>query len=287
MQHLAREQAQQFNPRWPVNSLAWELTTQCPPIVKESLAVLGLLLCLQAHHINLPSQAAHLYPEVNMEVPRILDASGFSFAPADARKGKDYYAGINPALTAVGAALEGVQQPLQEYLDKQDNNAFLQGQADHMAGTVREQSWLTKDAYNQGIKFGKFGESQLQFSAKAKTLAQQSIEAGEDVQTYTSKLAPLLKEQSDFMDSLGLQSDARDKANQSILNNVNVAQKLYQSELEATTIRNVNTATNSITAGAVNTINAAMITRSWLPNRRQLLHLPRLRWNWQIWVVRL
>lgn len=192
-----------------------------------------------------------------MEVPRILDASGFSFAPADARKGKDYYAGINPALTAVGAALEGVQQPLQEYLNKQDNNAFLQGQADHMAGTVREQSWLTKDAYNQGIKFGKFGESQLQFSAKAKTLAQQSIEAGEDVQTYTSKLAPLLKEQSDFMDSLGLQSDARDKANQSILNNVNVAQKLYQSELEATTIRNVNTATNSVTAGAVNTINAA------------------------------
>ena len=192
-----------------------------------------------------------------MDVPRILDASGFSFAPADARKGKDYYGGINPVLTAVGAALEGIQQPLQEHLAKQDNNAFLQGQADHMAGTVREQSWLTRDAYEQGIKFGKFGDSQLQFAAKAKTLAQESVDAGEDVQTFTQKLAPLLKEQSDFMDGLGLQAEARDKANASILNNVGVAQKLYQSELEATTIRNVNKATNSITAGAVNTISSA------------------------------
>ena len=192
-----------------------------------------------------------------MDVPNILNASGFSFAPADARKGTNAYDGINPALVAVGAALEGIQKPLQEHLAKQDNNAFLQGQADHMAGIVREQSWLTRDAYDQGVKFGKFGESQLQFAAKAKALAQESTAAGDDVQTFTQKLAPLLKEQSDFMDGLGLEADARDKANASILNNVNVAQKLYQSELEATTIRNVNTATNSITAGAVNTISSS------------------------------
>lgn len=58
------------------------------------------------------------------------------------------------------------------------------------------------------------------------------MQAGEDLNTFTQKLSPVLKDMNDKVAALGLTGEAKDTALKTVLTSVASAQKLYQKERE-------------------------------------------------------
>lgn len=183
----------------------------------------------------------------DIQIPSFVNVGGSSFAPAYAKGNVDTSTGVSaiPELAkAAGSALTQIVQ-------YKNDNAFLQGQADYYAKTIAEQSWLTTDSYQQGRSLSEFSTGILDYQQRASELARASVQAGEDLNTFTQKLAPVLKDMNDKVAALGLTGEAKDTALKTVLTSVASAQKLYQKELENETIRNRELGANQLGTAAV------------------------------------
>lgn len=183
----------------------------------------------------------------DIQIPSFVNVGGTSFAPAYAKGNVDTSTGVSaiPELAkAAGSALTQIVQ-------YENDNAFLQGQADYYAKTISEQSWLTTDSYKQGRNLSEFSSGILDYQQQASELARASVQAGEDLNTFTQKLAPVLKGMNDKVAALGLTGEAKDTALKTVLTSVASAQKLYQKELENETIRNRELGANQLGTAAV------------------------------------
>lgn len=183
----------------------------------------------------------------DIQIPTFSNVGGAGFAVANAKQNQDATSGK----TVLPNVIQSAANALNKVVKFENDNAFLQGQADYYAKTISEQSWLTTDSYQQGRSLSEFSTGILDYQQQATTLARESVQAGEDLNTFTQKLAPVLKDMNDKVAALGLTGEAKDTALKTVLTSVASAQKLYQKELENETIRNRELGANQLGTAAV------------------------------------
>ena len=183
----------------------------------------------------------------DIQIPTFSNVGGAGFAVANAQQNQDATSGK----TVLPGVIQSAANALNKVVKFENDNAFLQGQADYYAKTISEQSWLTTDSYQQGRSLSEFSTGILDYQQQAATLARESVQAGEDLNTFTQKLAPVLKGMNDKVAALGLTGEAKDTALKTVLTSVASAQKLYQKELENETIRNRELGANQLGTAAV------------------------------------
>lgn len=180
-------------------------------------------------------------------IPNFSNVGGASFAPAYAKANTDSSTGVS----AVPALAKAAGEALNTVIKYESDNAFLQGQADYYSNTIAKQSWLTEYSYKQGRSLSEFSAGILDYQQQASSIARASVQAGEDLSTFTQKMAPVLKGMNDKVAALGLTGEAKDTALKTVLTSVASAQKLYQKELENETIRNRELGANQLGTAAV------------------------------------
>ena len=183
----------------------------------------------------------------DIQIPTFSNVGGAGFAMANAQQNQDATSGK----TVLPGVIQSAANALNQVVKFENDNAFLQGQADYYAKTISEQSWLTTDSYQQGRSLSEFSTGILDYQQRASELARASVQAGEDLNTFTQKLAPVLKDMNDKVAALGLTGEAKDTALKTVLTSVASAQKLYQKELENETIRNRELGANQLGTAAV------------------------------------
>lgn len=183
----------------------------------------------------------------DIQIPTFSNVGGAGFAVANSQQNQDATSGK----TVLPEVIQGAANALNKVVKFENDNAFLQGQADYYAKTISEQSWLTTDSYQQGRSLSEFSTGILDYQQQASELARASVQAGEDLNTFTQKLAPVLKGMNDKVAALGLTGEAKDTALKTVLTSVASAQKLYQKELENETIRNRELGANQLGTAAV------------------------------------
>lgn len=183
----------------------------------------------------------------DIQIPTFSNVGGAGFAVANSQQNQDATSGK----TVLPEVIQGAANALNRVVKFENDNAFLQGQADYYAKTISEQSWLTTDSYQQGRSLSEFSTGILDYQQRASELARASVQAGEDLNTFTQKLAPVLKDMNDKVAALGLTGEAKDTALKTVLTSVASAQKLYQKELENETIRNRELGANQLGTAAV------------------------------------
>ena len=183
----------------------------------------------------------------DIQIPTFSNVGGARFAMANAQQNQDATSGK----TVLPGVIQSAANALNKVVKFENDNAFLQGQADYYAKTISEQSWLTTDSYQQGRSLSEFSTGILDYQQRASELARASVQAGEDLNTFTQKLAPVLKDMNDKVAALGLTGEAKDTALKTVLTSVASAQKLYQKELENETIRNRELGANQLGTAAV------------------------------------
>lgn len=183
----------------------------------------------------------------DIQIPTFSNVGGAGFAVANAKQNQDATSGK----TVLPNVIQSAANALNKVVKFENDNAFLQGQADYYANTISEQSWLTTDSYQQGRSLSEFSTGILDYQQRASELARASVQAGEDLNTFTQKLAPVLKDMNDKVVALGLTGEAKDTALKTVLTSVASAQKLYQKELENETIRNRELGANQLGTAAV------------------------------------
>ena len=183
----------------------------------------------------------------DIQIPTFSNVGGAGFAVANAQQSQDATSGK----TVLPGVIQSAANALNKVVKFENDNAFLQGQADYYAKTIAEQSWLTTDSYQQGRSLSEFSTGILDYQQRASELARASVQAGEDLNTFTQKLAPVLKGMNDKVAALGLTGEAKDTALKTVLTSVASAQKLYQKELENETIRNRELGANQLGTAAV------------------------------------
>lgn len=183
----------------------------------------------------------------DIQIPTFSNVGGAGFAVASAQQNQDATSGK----TVLPDVIQGAANALNKVVKFENDNAFLQGQADYYSKTISEQSWLTADSYQQGRSLSEFSTGILDYQQRASEIARASVQAGEDLNTFTQKLAPVLKGMNDKVAALGLTGEAKDTALKTVLTSVASAQKLYQKELENETIRNRELGANQLGTAAV------------------------------------
>lgn len=183
----------------------------------------------------------------DIQIPTFSNVGGAGFAVANSQQNQDATSGK----TVLPEVIQGAANALNKVVKFENDNAFLQGQADYYAKTISEQSWLTTDSYQQGRSLSEFSSGILDYQQRASELARASVQAGEDLNTFTQKLAPVLKDMNYKVAALGLTGEAKDTALKTVLTSVASAQKLYQKELENETIRNRELGANQLGTAAV------------------------------------
>lgn len=183
----------------------------------------------------------------DIQIPTFSNVGGAGFAVANAKQNQDATSGK----TVLPNVIQSAANALNKVVKFENDNAFLQGQADYYAKTISEQSWLTTDSYQQGRSLSEFSTGILDYQQRASELARASVQAGEDLNTFTQKLAPVLKDMNDKVAALGLTGEAKDTALKTVLTSVASAQKLYQKELENETVRNRELGANQLGTAAV------------------------------------
>ena len=183
----------------------------------------------------------------DIQIPTFSNVGGAGFAVANQQQNQDATSGK----TVLPDVIQGAANALNKVVKFENDNAFLQGQADYYSKTISEQSWLTADSYQQGRSLSEFSTGILDYQQRASEIAKASVQAGEDLNIFTQKLAPVLKGMNDKVAALGLTGEAKDTALKTVLTSVASAQKLYQKELENETIRNRELGANQLGTAAV------------------------------------
>ena len=145
--------------------------------------------------------------------------------------------------------------------------AFKEGQADraadaqHMSGAVDQtaelvakRSWLTRDAYEQGVKYQDFTETQLDVQQRIQQQASESAEAGDSVEMFSNKIKKHLATLNERVHGSGLQGQARAAAQDQLLGYIATTQKSYQETREAVTTDRIKRGASQQSAATVEAV---------------------------------
>lgn len=190
-------------------------------------------------------------PGDTIQAQQLGNTQGFGFAPGNMRQVQD---NTTKASSFLEALLPGATELAVKKTKQMQQSAFIQGQSDKVSGLVTEQSWLTDDAYNQGKAFQTYTDELAAFPSSLQEDARVSAESGENLDTYTKRIQPKLRQISDRMASLGLSGDALVAAQEQLLGTMAGAQKEYQKAREQDVLRKVDRGNSSINATAVSAI---------------------------------
>ena len=174
-------------------------------------------------------------------------ATGYSFTPQKVTGGvevKDPLAGVASGLSSLLGKYAKVKQG--------DEADFLEGMVDHAAGTIKEQSWLTPDLYNQGLSYSKFIDKQSSLTAALPQLAQETLDEGGDLDAYKTKLKPVLADLAKSLEGSGLEGDALVAAQKQNITFAASAMQTYQANREKLLKQAVNETNYRIPNTAVN-----------------------------------
>ena len=196
-----------------------------------------------------------------LQAPSGLNAGGFGFATGASRYEPamiDYPQVQSTLLTETLPALAKITEGI---MNTAKENAFKQGQVDQasdmlgMGNTVdsanaliENASWLTKDAYTQGVRLQEFTEGQLEVQAAIQKQIQLSADADEPLSVFSQKVKPILAKMNVKVARAGLQGKAKDAAFDQILGYTVAAQKSYQETMEAKATNTFNLALNQNSA---------------------------------------
>lgn len=192
-------------------------------------------------------------PGDTIQAQQLGNAQGFGFAPGAMRQVQDTQVASSSFLEAL---LPGAAELAVKKHQQMKQSAFIQGQSDKVSGLVTEQSWLTDEAYNQGKAFQTYTDELAAFPSSLQEDARVSAASGENLDTYTKRIQPKLRQISDRMASLGLKGDALVAAQEQLLGTMAGAQKEYQKAREQDVLRKVDRGNSSINATAVSAIVA-------------------------------
>lgn len=210
------------------------------------------------------------------QAPSAASTSGFGFATGASRYNPEAAKpqGSGPDTMSQLAKLQPV---IESVMQTANENAFKQGQVDqasdmlNMGNTVdsaakliEKSSWLTRDAYTQGVRSQQFSESQLETQQEIARIAQESADRGDSIEVFSQKIKPTLAKLNTKVTALGLKGPAKDVAHDQILSYVVAAQKTYQQERENIALQNYTNAANqnasagfSILTGTVGAVESA------------------------------
>lgn len=138
-----------------------------------------------------------------------------------------------------------------QFAAHEQDQAFIQGQADTMSGMVRDQSWLTQRAYDQGIKYQTYTDELANFPVQLRNVARESIDANENLDQYTTRIQPYLAQINTRISELGLTGAAKEAAQKQMMTTLASAQKTYQTEMEQETFRRVDQGNSKVSATAI------------------------------------
>lgn len=188
-----------------------------------------------------------------IQAQQLGNAQGFGFAPGAMRQVQDTQVASSSFLEAL---LPGAAELAIKKTQQMKQSAFIQGQSDKVSGLVTEQSWLTDEAYNQGKAFQTYTDELAAFPSSLQEDARMSAESGENLDAYTKRIQPKLRQISDRMASLGLRGEALVAAQEQLLGTMAGAQKEYQRAREQDVLRKVDRGNSAINATAVSAIVA-------------------------------
>lgn len=130
-------------------------------------------------------------------------------------------------------------------MDIANTEAFRKGQTDQAsdmlnmnntvdsaAALIKESSWLTRDAYSQGVKYQEYTEGQLETQAAIQKQVAASVTNGDTIDVFSQKIKPHLASLNKKMHSFNLQGKAKELAQDQILAYTVNAQQQYQSAAE-------------------------------------------------------
>lgn len=179
-------------------------------------------------------------------------ASGYSFSPQKAIGSVN----VSNPLDGVAAGLGNL---LGKYAKiKQGNETdFLQGVVDQAAGVIKEKSWLTPEAYTQGVAYNTFIDKQTKLTAALPQLSKEVLDAGGDIDTFKEKMKPMLADLASSLESSGLTGDALVAAQKQNITFAASALQTFQQNREVTLQRKVNETSYGIVNGSVNAWLAA------------------------------
>lgn len=158
--------------------------------------------------------------------------------------------------------LSGFFDSYQKYKQTPDENAFLEGASDKIADRVKEQSWLTKDSYNDGVNYQAYSEKESQAQAGLKAKADEVLKQGGDLDAYREATAPILQELRDSITDGNFGEKAKGLAMKKYIEFQAASLGTYQKRLELMTKQN-NTA--AVYKG-YNTALAAAASSNFDPN---------------------
>lgn len=158
-----------------------------------------------------------------IEKQALAQPGGFSFSSGASQS----IAPVAGRSSFLEELVPGLANVALKYAEQQQDNAFVQGQADHLAGQIQEQSWWTQKAYDQGQAFEAYTKELGNFPETLKQDALEAVNAGEDLQGYTKRIQPKLAAINNRIGELGLTGKAKEQAQKQLLGTLAISQQAY------------------------------------------------------------
>ena len=136
----------------------------------------------------------------DIQIPTFSNVNSGGFTPAVQAQNTNVALGASVLPSVIQTAAEVGTSMLATAREK----AYVQGQVDYYAKNIQEHSWLTQDAYEQGLRVSDFSEGMLTYQSKVKELARSSVEAGDSLSVFTDKMAPLIQDMQQRVQNTGL-----------------------------------------------------------------------------------
>ncbi len=126
--------------------------------------------------------------------------------------------------------------------DRAADADFMGSTIDQNAKLIAKSSWLTRDAYEQGVTFQDFSETQVDTQARITEQSKISARDGDSVEVFTNKIKKHMARTNDKLHASGLQGPALAAAQDQVIGYISAAQKQYQADVEVATSNRLNTA---------------------------------------------
>ena len=179
-------------------------------------------------------------------------AGGYAFSPQRASE----QVGVTDSLAGLSS---GLGKLLNKYAQiKQGNETdFMQAMVDHAAGTIKEQSWLTPEAYTQGVAYSGYVDKQSNLTAALPDISRKVLDSGGDLDAFKAQLQPVIAELGKSLEESGLSGDALLAAQKQNISFVASAMDTFQKQREVelkqklneTDYKIINSQINAFTVG--------------------------------------
>ena len=187
-----------------------------------------------------------------IEKPQYVAAQGGGFSAAYQQRDA-----VVPKNSAIQVLAPAISQFSQKYIKTKQDDAFLEGVTDHAAGAIEEQSWLTREQYNQGVNYSVFGGKLNEANEKIAVLAQESAKNGDTTQVFNQKIKEVMFGVNAELDKLGLSGDARKLAQKQILEVPVTSLKAFEKRRQEEFTFNVQAGNASMVNNAMNTMRVS------------------------------